>query len=101
MEDEKILEKRVDDLERYLKKQEKLVDNLIDYLQRTDKNFHVDMQEFDNWEERLRQMKEEEDLARNLNRAKKLLRDEGYFIATNENEIDAQRLKSWVKKKGN
>ena len=93
------IEKEVEVLIKHLADQTELHNDLIDYLERTDPNFENKPQEFENWQERLHIMKRTEEEKHNIKKAKRLLESEGYIVAANENEVDAEKLKHWVNSK--
>ncbi len=75
-----------------------MLDDLIDYLQRTDVLLS-DIQKGRFWQSELVQMRWDEQERRKVLQSKHVLEKAGYFVCKDENEIDAARLKIWVSSK--
>ena len=93
--EEELIEK-VNVLDKELVAQSERLENLLDYLIRIDPNFKFDPMEFESWETRLSDLKFEDARVKKIRQAADLLKTEGYIVAADENEIDAERLKKWI-----
>jgi hypothetical protein len=93
---EEILTGRIIELEQMAKAQAEHLSDLIEYLERTDPKFERNPSTFDNWAFRLEEMRRDDQKKTELIKAKQLLRNDGYIVVRNENEIDAARVKQWI-----
>lgn len=91
MDEKNILEQRITELE-------KLVGDLLEYLRRTDDNFQFDPLEFETWQIKLENLRNEERRRAEIASARAFLEKSGFLVMTDENEIDAQILKKWLAK---
>jgi len=90
---------RVDELEKLCQHQEKLLNSLVEYLERVDDKFKIDEANFFNWHDRLDELRRDELMQKDVNKAKQFLKNHGYLVVHDENEIDAQKLRQWLTKK--
>lgn len=85
-------------LENKLKSTEILIGDLIDYMQRKE-ILEYNLIKMKTWQDDLRELRFKEEQERDMHRAKELLKEEGYLVVRNENELDAARLKKWTESK--
>jgi len=88
----------LEDIRKRLEEQDKLVANLIEYLERTDPNFKLDPATFINWADRLQDMRRDDMIQKKIKEARAMLEQHGYIVAKDESELDAQKLKHWINK---
>ncbi len=91
--------RRVEEMEALCKEQGKLLENLIEYLERVDVKFKIDEANFFNWSDRLGELRREEIAEREIKKAKTFLQSHNYIVAADETELDAQKLRQWLSKK--
>ena len=91
-----LFETRLAELENRLMHKDDLLQDLIDYLMRVDPNFKNEPSSFQSWYSRLMKMRDDDDKRKNCAKAQRLLEDEGYIVAVDENSFDAARLKKWL-----
>ena len=90
---------RIDDLAEAVIKQSKLLDDLVEFLERTKVLPGLDPSTWLSWRGQLEDMRREDAMQLEIKKAKQFLEREGYIVAENENALDAQKLKLWVESK--
>jgi len=83
---------KIAELEEVCQNQGKIINDLIEYLERVDDRFKM---------ERLNDLRREEQKQREINKAAGFLKQQGYIVAADASEIDAQRLRQWLDNKNN
>ncbi|RLA05150.1 MAG: hypothetical protein DRQ47_01940 [Gammaproteobacteria bacterium] len=91
----KNLKKRLATTEAELLNTRSLLNDLIEYLERKD-IIPSDQATFETWETDLSSMRIEAQKEKVILRSKNTLKDAGYFVVKDENEIDAAKLKKWL-----
>jgi len=92
---------KIAELEEVCQNQGKIINDLIEYLERVDDRFKMDHGSFLGWQERLNDLRREEQKQREINKAAGFLKQQGYIVAADASEIDAQKLRQWLNSKDN
>jgi len=92
---------RIAEIESLCREQEKLLNNLIEYLERTDDKFKIDPGNFFSWGDQLETLRREELVQKDIQKAKHFLQGHNYIVAADANDIDAQKLRQWLTSKNN
>lgn len=87
---------RLAELEQLHKKDAKMIADLLDYLMRVDKNFKNHPGTFEGWYHRLVQMRNEDNKRKECASAQRILEEQGYIVAVDDQGVDAARLKKWL-----
>ena len=95
----KLLEERLAELEKKHSSTSETLTDLLEYLTHVDENFQSDANHFESWHTRLNKIRHNDIIAREINKAKRVLADHGYVVAATDSELDAARVKSWVSSK--
>ena len=95
----KLLEEHLIELEKKHRSTSETLSNLLEYLVHIDPNFKNDPGDFQSWHSKLNKIRHDEIVARELQKARRVLADHGYVVAASEQELDAARVKSWVSSK--
>jgi predicted nuclease with TOPRIM domain len=96
---EELLEERLIKTEEDLAQTRKTLNDLLEYLNRVDDQFKRDPSNFSDWRQRLHDLREADRIKKECDAAKQLLERHGYVVAADKNELDAARLRKWVKQK--
>jgi len=84
------------ELEDVCHNQGKIINDLLEYLERVDDRFKMEVGSFLGWQERLNDLRREEQKQQEINEAAGFLKQQGYIVAADASEIDAQRLRQWL-----